>query len=193
MAKGKKENTKDYKPTLIGVIPNDWKVMSLGDVSIMKGEYGINAAAVNYSTDLPTYLRITDIDEGGNFLSLDKKSVNDESSNKFILENNDLVFARTGATVGKTYLHNKSKDGELVYAGFLIRFRVNEDIILPYFLKSFTTSKPYWDWVSQVSMRSGQPGINSQEYCSLKLPIPPLKEQTKIAQILSNGMSPLKP
>lgn len=94
-----KNNNNTFKPTPIGMIPKDWEVMNLGCISVIKGEYGINAAAVNYKEFLPTYLRITDIDEDGKFLSLDKKSVNDDASNKFILEDEDIVIARTGATV----------------------------------------------------------------------------------------------
>jgi len=165
-------------------IPSDWLIKQLGDCTVIKGEYGINAAAVDYSMELPTYLRITDIDEEGNFISLEKKSVNDKKSKNYILKNGDIVFARTGATVGKTYLHN-DKNKELVFAGFLIRYRTDEKQLLPYYLKSYTETKPYWDWVKIVSMRSGQPGINATEYCELKIPLPPLVEQIAIAALLS--------
>jgi len=169
-----------YKTSPLGVIPSDWSIKELGEVSIIKGDYGINAASVEYSNHLPTYLRITDIDEDGEFLGQDKKSVDDLNAEKYILEDEDIVFARTGATVGKTYLHNKAKDGELVFAGFLIRFRTDKNTLLPFYLKSFTATKLYWDWVKRVSMRSGQPGINSTEYCALKIPIPPIQEQESI-------------
>jgi type I restriction enzyme S subunit len=152
----------------------------------VKGEYGINAPAVEYSADLPAYLRITDIDDSGNYSIYKKASVGDRNYEQFILENGDIVFARTGATVGKTYLYSP-KDGTLVFAGFLIRFRTNKEILTANHLKYFTESKLYWDWVKTVSMRSGQPGINAEEYGSLKIPLPPLSEQKAIARVLSTA------
>ena len=173
-------NTKPFYNTSI---PSDWKVKNLIDCCLIKGEYGINAAAVEYAEELPTYIRITDIDDDGYYSAIKKASVNDEDSSKYILNRGDILFARTGATVGKTYLYEES-DGNLVFAGFLIRFRPNENILLPQHLKYFTSTKTYWDWVKTVSMRSGQPGINAEEYGSLKIPLPHPFEQRAIGHIL---------
>lgn len=167
-------------------IPSDWEVRKLGDCCLVKGEYGINAPAVEFSKDLPTYLRITDIDDSGNYSSEKKASVCNTNYEQFVLKNGDIVFARTGATVGKTYLYNPT-DGILVFAGFLIRFKTNEKILTPQHLKYFTETKHYWDWVKTISMRSGQPGINAEEYASLKIPLPPLPEQKAIARVLSTA------
>ena len=173
-------NTKPFYNTSI---PSDWEVKNLIDCCLIKGEYGINAAAVEYAEELPTYIRITDIDDDGYYSAIKKASVNDEDSSKYILSRGDILFARTGATVGKTYLYEES-DGNLVFAGFLIRFRPNENILLPQHLKYFTSTKTYWDWVKTVSMRSGQPGINAEEYGSLKIPLPHPFEQRAIGHIL---------
>ncbi|MEZ5036307.1 MAG: restriction endonuclease subunit S [Chitinophagales bacterium] len=177
------KNTKAFYNT---EIPSDWEVKKLGDCCLVKGEYGINAPAVEFSNDLPAYLRITDIDDDGNYSTDKKASVGDPNYEQFILKNGDIVFARTGATVGKTYLY-KPTDGILVFAGFLIRFRTIEEILTSQHLKYFTETKHYWDWVKTVSMRSGQPGINAEEYASLKIPLPPLHEQKAIAQVLSTA------
>lgn len=165
-------------------IPKDWEVKALSECCLVKGDYGINAPAVEYSEKLPTYLRITDIDDNGNYSDVKKASVDDPTFQQFVLSEGDFVFARTGATVGKTYLY-KPTDGVLVYAGFLIRFRTDTNILIPEHLKHFTQTKQYWDWVKTVSMRSGQPGINAEEYASLKIPLPPLLEQKGIAQVLN--------
>lgn len=178
------QHTTQYKSSSLGLIPKEWEVNQLKNITLIKGDYGINAGAVEYRDNLPTYIRITDIDDDGCFSTNKKMSVDDVNSDNFYLGKNDLVFVRTGATVGKSYLYNEN-DGRLVFAGFLIRFKIDTSKVNDYFLWSFTKSKPYWDWVKTVSMRSGQPGINSTEYSLLHIPIPPLPEQKAIADCLS--------
>lgn len=180
------ELVQKYKQTEIGLISSDWKIKSLGECLIKNPDYGINAASVKYNDTLPTYLRITDISESGKYISQNKVSVNHSLSSLYFLDEGDIVFARTGASVGKTYLYKKS-DGKLVFAGFLIRTKVNSKILNYQYLYYLTQTKYYWSWVLTNSMRSGQPGINSNEIKLLPIPLPPtLQEQTLIATALSN-------
>jgi type I restriction enzyme S subunit len=176
---------KGFKKTEIGLIPEDWEEKKLGECLLRNPDYGINAAAVPYNENLPVYLRITDITEDGNYSNKNLVSVNNISSSSYYLKEGDLVFARTGASVGKTYLYNP-KDGKLVFAGFLIRVKANEDVLIPYYLKYFTQTKRYWDWIAANSMRTGQPGINGNEYKKLLIPLPPKPEQEAIAKVLSD-------
>ncbi|WP_052444769.1 restriction endonuclease subunit S [Flammeovirga sp. OC4] len=162
----------------------NWAIKKLESLVIKKGEYGINAASCEYSPNLYTYLRITDISEDGRFIKEGKKSVDHPESEKFVLEEGDIVFARTGASTGKTYLYNKS-DGVLVFAGFLIRFKPNSDLLDSLFLKYVTQTSYYKNWVSIYSARTGQPGINGNEYGKFSFKLPPLPQQKKIAKILS--------
>jgi len=175
-----------YKRTEVGLIPSDWEVKELGQCLIKNPDYGINAAAVDYDDTLPRYLRITDISEAGKYLQLNKASVNHTLSNLYYLEEGDIVFARTGASVGKTYLYDVN-DGKLVFAGFLIRVKSNPEILNPKYLIYLTQTKSYWAWVTANSMRSGQPGLNSNEFKSFKIPITLLSEQTLIATALSDA------
>ncbi|WZL73385.1 restriction endonuclease subunit S [Clostridiaceae bacterium 35-E11] len=175
----------EFKMTEIGKIPKVWEVKSLEEISIGKGEYGINAAAKEYEQNEPRYLRITDIDDNYEVSNNEIKSVeaDEDEYKKYILKENDIVFARTGNTTGKSYLYEKC-DGELVFAGFLIKFTINPLLYDSSFLKYYVQTKYYWDWVQKMSLRSGQPGINSKEYSSLLVPVPPVDEQYKIATIL---------
>jgi type I restriction enzyme S subunit len=162
-----------------------WQVKTLGECLLKNPDYGINAAAVEYNDNLPTYLRITDISEKGKYLTSNKASVDHTLSSSYYLEEGDIVFARTGASVGKTYLYNKN-DGMLVFAGFLIRVKANPEMLDCNYLFFLTQTNSYWDWVKANSMRSGQPGLNSNEYKSFQIPFPPKEEQTRIATILSD-------
>jgi type I restriction enzyme S subunit len=181
------KNKTTYKKTDLGVIPSDWEIKRLGDCLIKKPDYGINAAAVDYDDTLPTYLRITDISESGKYLSLNKVSINNIYATSYYLEKGDIVFARTGASVGKTYLYDIN-DGQLVFAGFLIRVKANPATLSPNYLIYLTQTKSYWSWVTANSMRSGQPGLNSSEFMSFPIPLPPtLTEQTAIANTLSDA------
>lgn len=162
-----------------------WEVKRLGDCLLKNPDYGINAAAVEFDDTLPTYLRITDISEDGKYLADNKVSVNNLLSESYYLEEGDIVFARTGASVGKTYLYNQN-DGRLVFAGFLIRVKANPEILNSNYLFYLTQTKSYWAWVLSNSMRSGQPGLNSQEYKSFQISVPSLIEQTRIVTILSD-------
>ena len=173
-----------FKESKIGRIPKEWEVVRLGDCIVNKGQYGINAPATDFNENLPTYLRITDIDENGNFITSNRKCVAHQDSDDFILKDGDIVFARTGNTTGKSYLYNP-KDGKLVFAGFLIKFTLQQDKLYPYYLKLITQTQRYWNWVKVTSTRTGQPGINSEEYSRLVLPLPPIQEQKQIAIILS--------
>jgi type I restriction enzyme S subunit len=176
----------DYKQTEVGLIPEDWEIANLGSLLAGAPSYGINAPAISYDSRHPTYLRITDISEDGRFIDSSKVSVKHPLASAYMLNEGDLVLARTGASVGKSYLYNRH-DGELIFAGFLICVRPDTNKLEPTYLKYFVISNSYWNWVRVNSMRSGQPGINGQEYGSLPIPLPPTKtEQEAIAAFLSD-------
>lgn len=174
-----KQNIKIPKLRFKG-FSDGWKEENLGAISsdIM---YGMNAASKKFDGK-NIYLRITDIDESTGRLKYNSLTSPDgELEDKYKLKIGDLLFARTGASVGKTYIYKKD-DGDLYFAGFLIKFSIKK--AEPYFIYLITLQKKYWKWVKRVSMRSGQPGINANEYSDLKLTIPQIQEQQKIADFL---------
>lgn len=173
-----------YKQTPFGIFPCDWESVSLGSISLNKGAYGLNAPACEYSEELPKYIRITDINENGNYVDTGACVDFQDDEEQYSLKEGDIVFARTGATVGRNYLY-KAKDGKLLYAGFLIKYSLNQKTVNPYLVYANCNTRQYWDWVKMISARSGQPGINAEEYCKYKFIVPSRKfEQGKIAEIL---------
>ena len=159
----------------------EWEEKRLGEISsnIM---YGMNSAAVSFD-GMNKYIRITDIDEESRtFRPNPLTSPNGKLEGKYKLKGDDIVFTRTGASVGKSYMYQED-DGVLYFAGFLIRFSItsaNTSFVFQQTLRSL-----YDKWVLVMSMRSGQPGINAEEYKLLKLHVPEQLEQQKIADFLT--------
>ena len=144
-------------------------------------EYGMNAAAIPYDGK-HKYIRITDIDDDTHsYDSLLPVSPSGKIENKYKVKENDILFARTGASVGKSYLYDIA-DGELFYAGFLIRIHVKNQVDSRYvFLNTLTDD--YDKWVILESARSGQPGINAEQYKRYRFSLPSFETQKKIAAI----------
>ncbi|MED7818422.1 MULTISPECIES: restriction endonuclease subunit S [unclassified Francisella] len=160
----------------------EWENKTLGDVS-NNVLYGVGCAATTYD-GVNKYLRITDIDESSRtFVPNPLTSPDGLIEEKYKLIKGDIVFARTGASTGKSYLYNE-RDGNLIYAGFLIKFHINKAD--PYFVYANTFKEHYNKWVQVMSIRSGQPGINAEEYKRLPLLLPTKPEQQKIASFLTS-------
>lgn len=165
-------------------IPEDWDLIPLGRCVTEKLSYGINAPAIPFDGKSPSYIRITDITEDGRFNDSDRKAVQTNEREKYLLREGDIVLARTGASTGKSYLYDE-RDGELVYAGFLIKASIDIEQHNPRFIVGQLRTPRYWSWVAAMSMRSGQPGINGKEYSSFLVPVAPKKEQDAIANTLA--------
>lgn len=149
-------------------------------------EYGLNAAAKSYDGK-NKYIRITDIDdETRTFLDSDLTSPDCDLalSENYLLQDGDIVFARTGASVGKTFIY-KASDGVVYYAGFLIRARLKENVS-PQFVFYNTLTKKYEKFIRITSQRSGQPGVNAQEYATFELFLPKYEEQCEIGKFFCN-------
>ena len=159
----------------------EWEKCKFGDIAT-GFDYGMNAAAKPFDGE-NKYIRITDIDEASStYNDTDIVSPDGTLADNYLVNDRDILLARTGASTGKSYLYRKS-DGKLYYAGFLIRANVTERN--PYFVFSQLHTHRYWRWVSIMSARSGQPGINSQEYSSFPVFTTSLQEENKISTLLS--------
>ena len=147
-------------------------------------EYGLNAAAKEFDGK-NKYIRITDIDDVSREFLLSDLSSPDiclDGMSKYLLSSGDVVFARTGASVGKTYIYRET-DGIVYFAGFLIRAKVNQDNDAEFVFQS-TLSPSYEKYIRITSQRSGQPGVNAQEYGEYDLFAPSKEEQQRIGQFL---------
>ncbi|MFY2157739.1 restriction endonuclease subunit S [Cytobacillus firmus] len=165
---------------------NYFTEVTLGEISKgNKGSYGIAASAVEYSNDLYTYLRITDITDDGTLNKDDLKSVDEENAGKYLLQPNDIVFARTGNSTGRSYFYDGT-DGELVFAGFLIKFSLDSEKVNPKFMRYYTLSNEYRNWVTSFSTGSTRGNINAQTYANMKIHLPPREQQDYLVNLLSS-------
>ena len=162
---------------------NEWKTYTLKDLSKGKGEYGIGAPSIPFDKDKLTYLRITDINDDGTLNKSGLTSVDAVDASKYLLDNNDIVFARTGNSTGRSYFYDGS-DGPLIYAGFLIRFRLDDSKVNPRILKYYTHSKPYYDWVQSFDTGGTRGNINAKTYGDMPITLPPRHVQDRIVDIL---------
>jgi type I restriction enzyme S subunit len=164
---------------------DEWVEKKLGDVANSFG-YGLNAAAMPYD-GINKYLRITDIDDLSREFKKDDLTTPDfdlVKASDYRLDEGDLLFARTGASVGKTFIYKKN-DGLVYFAGFLIRTKIKSEYDSKFIFQN-TLTNLYDKFVKITSQRSGQPGINAQEYADYSLLMPKLNEQQKIGSFFSN-------
>ena len=163
--------------------PDDspFEVVRLSQLSKEKLSYGSGASAIEYNGDV-RYVRITDIQEDG---TLTQTPVSPDSFDaKYLLHKGDILFARSGATVGKTYLYS-DRDGKAIYAGYLIRFIPDTSIILPEYVFHFTRSQFYKAFVRSNAQAVAQPNINAQQYGNLSVNVPPMEMQRSFAKKIS--------
>lgn len=158
-------------------------ITTLKEVAIGPLSYGSVSSAVEYDGET-RYVRITDITDDG-ALGNDIKSAK-KTEVKYLLHEGDILFARTGATVGKTCRY-REKYGRAIYAGFLIRLVPNTKLIDPDYLYHFTRSDYYWDFVKSAQRVVAQPNINAQEYGDLKLLLPAMPEQKQFAAFVQQS------
>lgn len=161
-----------------------WDYKTLDEIS-NSIEYGINAPAKDFD-GIHKYLRITDIDDASRLFLTDKLSSPDINFTvgdyeNYKLQKNDLLFARTGASVGKTYLYRKT-DGKVYYAGFLIRARLRDSYDGNFVFQQTLTDK-YKQFIEITSQRSGQPGVNGKEYGEWKIGMTSYHEQSAIGSL----------
>ena len=167
-------------------LPEGWQWCRLGDVT--KNQYGYTAKALK-NDSLPKILRITDIQDGAvNWHEVPNCEIDDEQKKKYLLQDNDIVIARTGATTGKSYIVSNPINS--VFASYLIRLQLSKPINVRY-LYYFLQSDLYWQQISELSAGIAQPGVNSSKLKRMPFPLPPIDEQQRIVALLDELFSKL--
>ena len=161
------------------------QIVNLKDICIGKGEYGIAASAEEYSNSKYRYLRISDISDYGDLLDNDCKSVSCADCEKYLLCDDDIVFARTGNSTGRSFFY-ESKYGPLVYAGFLIKFHLDNSKVNPKFMKYYTISKIYKKWVMNGPVGSTRGNLSASDYADMPVFLPSRKTQDALVDTMES-------
>ena len=168
---------KDSGIEWLGRIPVKWECSSLKRFLFQPLQYGANESAESTNPDWPRYIRITDIDEYGNLRDETFKSLDPQKANEYLLEKGDVLFARSGATVGKTYIFKE--DYAACFAGYLIKAKCGKNL-LPEFLYLYTNSIQYENWKNSVFIQATIQNIGADKYSLLPIVVPSIEEQQKI-------------
>lgn len=173
---------KDSGIDWIRKIPDEWEVCKLKYLLKTNLQYGANSSGIEFNENLPRYVRITDIKSSEALYEKGKLSLSEEDSIGYLLQDGDILFARSGATVGKTFLYH-SNIGKAAFAGYLIRAQLNENLN-PKFLSYYTLSSGYDEWKNRIFIQATIQNIGADKYANMEIPFPPLSEQESIAKFL---------
>lgn len=178
-------NMKDSGIEHIGFIPENWKCSALKYNLSEAMKYGASETGVEYSDELPRYIRITDIDANGCLKEEGKLSLTKEQANGYILKDKTVLFARSGGTVGKSFLYRKS-DGEAAFAGYLIAAVVDQRKILPEWLMFYTNCSAYKEWTNAIFTQATIQNIGADKYSNMPIPVAPIESQKRIVEYLND-------
>ena len=167
----------------IGSINRDYELVKLKHVLQKQLQYGANQAGISYDSSLPRYIRITDITTDGRLKESGALSLTEKDSEGYILQNNDVLFARSGATVGKAFIY-KEEYGRSAFAGYLIRATLSKKL-LPDLLFYYTQSSIYEEWKSQIFIQATIQNIGADRYREMPIILQPINEQEELIEYLT--------
>ena len=180
-----KAKLKDSGIEWIGKIPEHWLTKKIKYLTSQPLQYGANESGCDYDDSLPRYIRITDISMDNKLKDDGKLSLEFDKAKPYLLEDDDLLFARSGASVGKTFLYKKEY-GKSAFAGYLIKASIDKTKAYPKFVYYNTLSNCYDSWKQQVFTQATIQNIGAEKYNTFVIPVPPLSEQKEIANYLDD-------
>lgn len=179
---------KDSGVEWIGEIPIQWDLTKLKYVIKEPLKYGASEAGVDYNEELPRYIRITDITSDNKLKEIGKLSLTKQQAKGYILKDDTVLFARSGGTVGKTFLY-KIQYGQAAFAGYLISCLTDEMVMFAKWLYYFTLSDAYWEWANRIFTQATIQNIGADKYSNMPIVCAPIKNQTEVIEYLDEKCS----
>jgi hypothetical protein len=174
----------------LGTVPAHWRLLRLKFACLGPLSYGASEAAESTDPTLPRFVRITDLGDDGTLREETFKSLPEDVAAPYLLREGDLLFARSGATVGKSFRYDPSW-GRAAYAGYLVRARLDDRLALPRFLWLFAQSASYWGWVGRNQIQSTIQNVSAERYSGLLIPLPSVDEQRSIVRFVEEQLAQL--
>ncbi|MEB0140352.1 MULTISPECIES: restriction endonuclease subunit S [unclassified Undibacterium] len=179
---------KDSGVELIGDIPVHWSIKRLKHLLQSPLKYGANESGDDSILEGPRYIRITDLDESGSLRNNSVKRLPFDIAQPYMLADGDILFARSGATVGKTYRY-KSEHGPACFAGYLIRGRFDANQVIPDFIALAVRSYYYWDYIQRTAIQATIENVGAERYGEFPVSLPDVQEQMKIVETVDAAMN----
>ncbi len=181
VTKGLKLNApmKDSGVDWLGEVPAHWKVKKLKYLVDEPLMYGANEAAIDNNPNNPRFIRITDVNDDGSLRADTFCSLSEGIAAQFLLKEGDVLLARTGGTVGKSFLYANTW-GKCCFAGYLIKASLNQQIVLAEWFYQYAQTRYYWDWIDSVQIQATLPNVSAEKYNGFFVPTPPINEQMNI-------------
>lgn len=173
----------DSKVVWLGKIPSHWKVKKLKHLVTAPLMYGANEAAIDTDTNNPRFIRITDVTEDGGLKNDTFCSLPESVAKPYLLKDGDILLARTGGTVGKSFRYSNSW-GRCCFAGYLIKASLNQNEILSDWFYQYAQTNYYWDWIASSQIQATLPNVSAEKYNNFQMAIPPILEQHQILKII---------
>lgn len=171
---------KDSNIPWIGEIPEGWDAARLKSLCLEPLKYGANESAVEANPQHPRYIRTTDVRPDGSLRQDTYRSLPPETAQPYMLADKDLLFTRSGATVGKSFMYERAW-GPACFAGYLIRVRPNPEFVAPQFVSYFAQSETYWRQIEAAAIQATIKNVSAERYGELRIPLPQVDEQDVIA------------
>jgi type I restriction enzyme S subunit len=179
---------KDSGVEWLGEVPAHWRAVRLRHCLVDALAYGANEPSDEANLEHPRYIRITDLNDDGTLSAETYKSLPPDKAEPYMLEQGDVLFARSGATVGKSFLYSREY-GPACYAGYLIRARVNKRALIPMYLWMCTQSRQYEQFIGESNIQATIQNVSAEKYGNMWIALPEIEEQEKILAELETQLS----
>lgn len=171
----------------LGEVPEHWDIKKLKYLVNESLMYGANEAALDVNFENPRFVRITDVKDDGSLKDDTFRSLNEELAKPYLLKDGDILLARTGGTVGKSFMYSESW-GRCCFAGYLIKASLNQSVLKAEWFYRYTQTQYYWEWIASSQIQATLPNVSADKYNGFLIAVPSIKEQIEILNNLQTDI-----